>query len=128
MRLIPDSGTSVMQGSAHWRRCALRDTASVGELVMLARSESESPPPDASGNFTGGFAGMAFDHHCRLFHPRPEDGTVEYVLWGHTTALGVHDDAPHSFEITAAKTEVGGQPSGPVPKRPLALACDTHDY
>jgi phage tail-like protein len=128
MRLTPDAGTRVMQGSAQWGRCFPSDTAVVGELVMLATLDPVSPPPNASGNFTGGFAGLAFDPHCRLFHARPEDGAVEYVLWGHTTALGVHDDAPHPFTITAAGTEVGGAPSGPVPKRPLALACDSRDF
>ena len=128
MRLIADSGTRAMQGSAQWRRCALRDTASAGEVVMLATSEPVVPPPDAGGDFTGGYAGLAFDKHCRLFHARPEDGKVECVLWGRISARGVHDDAPHPFDITAAGTEVKGEPSGPVPKRPLALACDDMDF
>jgi phage tail-like protein len=128
MRLIADFGTRVMQGSAHWERCELRDTASVGDVVQLKSAEPEMPPDDAGGDFTGGFAGLAFDNHCRLFHPRPDDGKVDYVLWGQVTARGVHDDTPHPFDITAAGTEVGGEPSGPVPKRPLALACDDKDF
>src|SRR5437868_10318453 len=112
MRLIPGSGTRVMQGSAQWRRCALRDTMSVDDVVTLEVQAPVSPPPDASGDFSGGFAGLAFDARCRLFHAQPEDGKVEFVLWGHTTAIGVHDDTAHPFEITAAGTEVAGVPRG----------------
>jgi len=128
MRLIPDSGTRVIQGSAQWRRCTLRDTAPVGDVVALATDEPPAPPPDASADFTGGYAGLAFDRRCRLFHAKPEEHSVEYVLWGRTTAVGVHDDTPHPLDITAAGTEVDGVPSGALPQRPLALACDGTDF
>ena len=128
MRLIPDSGTRVMQGSAQWRRCALRNTMSVDDVVTLEVQTPVWPPPDASGDFSGGFAGLAFDARCRLFHAQPEAGKVEFVLWGHTTVIGVHDDTPHPFEITAAGTEIDGVPTGALPKRPLSLACDSRDY
>lgn len=123
-----DTGTRLLQGSAVWRRCLLRDTAVVGEAVMLATDEPAAALPDASGDFTGGYAGLAFDPRCRLFHARPEEGAVDQVLWGHTSALGVHDDTAYPFEISAAGTEVDGQPGGPTPERPLALACDARDY
>jgi phage tail-like protein len=128
MRLIPDSGTRAMQGGAQWRRCTLRDSASVGEVVALATEEQPAPLPDASGNFTGGYSGLAFDRRCRLFHAKPEERAVEYVLWGRTTAVGVHDDTPHPFDITAAGTEVDGVPTGALPQQPLALACDGTDF
>ena len=128
MRLIPDSGTRALQGGAQWRRCALVDTAVVDDAVRLATQDPIVPPPDASGDFSGGFAGLAFDHHCRLFHAQPEQGGVEYVLWGKTTAMGVHDARPHPFAISAAGTEVEGVPTGALPQRPLALACDASDF
>ncbi len=127
MRLIPDSGTRLLRGRAHWDRCALRDTVAIDDLVQLApaaKAEAESP----AVAFSGGYAGMAFDRHCRLFHPLPESGGVEFVLWGKTSALGVHETAPQPYAITAAGTEVDGRPSGELPKRPLALASDAADY
>lgn len=128
MRLIPESGTLVMRGPTQWRACALHDTVLVDDEVMLQSLPAPSSGEGASGNFTGGFAGLAFDARCRLFHPRPEDGLVDYVPWGETTTLGVHATAPFPFVITAAGTEVDGQPTGPLPQRPLALAADTADY
>ncbi|WP_300450146.1 phage tail protein I [Accumulibacter sp.] len=129
MRLIPDSGVRVLRGMAHWQLCALHDTARVDDLVMLApaATPAEDGAP-ATGPFTGGYAGMAFDRRCRFFHPRPEDGKVDSVLWGRTTSLGVHDGKPQAFAITPAATEVDGATIGDLPRRPLALATDDTDY
>lgn len=128
MRLIPDSGSLVLRGSAHWRACALHDTALIDDVVALQSQPAPSPAPDASGNFAGGFAGLAFDARCRLFHPRPEAGLIDYVPWGETSTLGVHASSPSPFVITAAGTEVDGGGTGPLPQRPLALAADESDY
>lgn len=128
MRLIPDSGTLVLRGNAQWKGCAFADTALVDDVVMLQRIAPAAGELDASGNFTGGFAGMAFDAHCRLFHPLPESGKLEYVLWGKTSALGVHATTANPFDITAAGTEVDGSVTGELPQRPLALACDATDF
>ncbi|WP_313952978.1 phage tail protein [Accumulibacter sp.] len=128
MRLIPDSGFRMLRGSAHWQLCALHDTARVDDLVMLAPAAAVADDGGPGAGFAGGYAGMAFDQRCRLFHPRPEAGAVDYVLWGQTSALGVHDSAPHPFTITAAGTEVDGSITGDLPQRPLALAGDSADY
>ncbi|WP_300336138.1 phage tail protein [Accumulibacter sp.] len=128
MRLIADSGYRMLRGSAHWQACALHDTARVDDLVMLAPAPAPVENGGPAGGFAGGYAGMAFDRRCRLFHPRPEDGSVDYVLWGQTSALGVHDNKLHPFVITAAGTEVDGSVTGELPKRPLALAGDAADY
>lgn len=128
MRLIPESGTLALRGRDQWQRCLLEDTVAVGEAVTLASTPSAPPAADAAGAFTGGFAGLAFDRRCRLFHARPEDGVVEQVLWGRTGSAGAHDGTPNPWPITAAGTEVDGVPTGALPKQPLALACDDSDY
>jgi phage tail-like protein len=128
MRLIPDSGTLVLRGPAQWRQCALHDTVLIDDVVMLQSLPAPRPAPDASGNFTGGFAGLAFDACCRLFHPQPEAGLIDYLPWGETTTLGVHASTPSPFVITAAGTEVNGGGAGTLPQRPLALAADAADY
>lgn len=128
MRLIPESGTLALRGRGQWQRCLLEDTVAVGETVTLASTAPASPAADTAGPFTGGFAGLAFDKRCRLFHAQPEDGKVEHVLWGRTGSAGAHDGTPHPWAITAAGTEVDGAPTGALPLQPLALACDDNDY
>jgi phage tail-like protein len=127
VRLIPDSGTLVLRAPAQWRACALHDTVLVDDVVMLDRAPAP-PGGNVNGDLVNGFAGLAFDKHCRLFHPRPENGLIDYVPWGETTSLGVHASTPYPFAITAAGTEVDGQPTGPLPQQALALAADTADY
>ncbi|MGN6526338.1 MAG: phage tail protein [Burkholderiaceae bacterium] len=122
MRLVPDTGTRMLRGPAHWQACALHDTALVDDVVMLASDPAPVPPGLGNAPFTGGFAGLAFDPRCRLFHPRPEDGTIETVLWARTSSLGVHDAAATPFAI--ATPESGGA----LPRRPLALACDDRAF
>lgn len=96
----------------------------VGDVVMLQSTDPISPAPDSGDDFTGGFAGLAFDRHCRLFHAQPEQGSVEFVLWGRTDASGVHEAEAHPFEVTGSDAVNGGA----LPKRPLALACDGSDF
>ncbi len=124
MRLIPDSGQRVLQGRAQWKLCAHQGTAVVGEVVMLESSDPVSPPPDADAPFDGGYAGLAFDARCRLFHAQPEAGAVEIVLWGRTDAVGVHENEAHPFAFTGSEHVAGGA----LPPRPLALACDASDF
>lgn len=132
MRLIPDSGTLVLSGSAHWRACALHDSALIDDVVTLAIVPAVAGAVDAGGDFSGGYAGLAFDARCRLFHPQPEAGLIETLPWGETTTLGVHPRTPTPFVITPAATEVGGVmsdvSSGALPQRPQALATDDADY
>jgi len=128
MRLIPDSGTLVMRGTTSWRRCAFDDTALIDDVVTLKPGTAPTTGTGPSGNPAGGFAGLAFDARCRLFHPRPEDARLEFVTWGETSTLGVHASTPHAFDITAAGTEVDGAPTGALPLRPLAVAADSADY
>ncbi|SFV16947.1 phage tail protein I [Pseudoduganella namucuonensis] len=125
MRLIPDNGTVLMRGQPHWLRCAFQQTALVDDIVTLAPAGAEGgEEPGGEEPFTGGFAGMAFDSHCRLFHPVPGEGRVEYVLWGRESRLAVHDTQPRPFELSVAD-EVEGEE---LPQQPVALACDERDY
>ncbi|MCG2593190.1 phage tail protein [Ramlibacter sp. XY19] len=124
MRIVPDTGQRVLQGSAQWRLCVHQQTACVGELVMLDSSDPISPPADSGPPFTGGFAGLAFDSHCRLFHARPEERVIEFVLWGRVDAVGVHERAAHPFDVTGSDHVAGGA----LPQVPLALACDASDF
>jgi phage tail-like protein len=124
MKLIPDSGVRVLQGQAQWRLGLLQQTVLVGEVVMLQSSDPVTPAPSGGVDFTGGFAGMAFDKHCRLFHAQPELAKLEFVLWGRTDNLGVHDLTAHPFDVTGSEQVA----SKALPKQPLALACDTADF
>lgn len=124
MRLIPDTGVRMLQGQAQWRLCAMQQAVLVGDVVMLESSDPTTPEPAGGSDFSGGFAGMAFDKHCRLFHARPEDARLEFVLWGRADGLGVHDLAAHPFDITGSE-QVQDKA---LPQRPLALACDDVDF
>ena len=117
MRLIPDTGTLMLRGNAQWTACALHDTVVLEDIVALASDPTPTSPGLGNAPFTGGFAGLAFDARCRLYHPQPEVGTVETVLWAQTSTLGVHDAPPTPFAIAGT----------PAPTRPLSLACDAKD-
>jgi phage tail-like protein len=136
MRLIPDSGTLLMRGLPHWRRCAFKDTALLGEEVTLA------PDPAAKGTVYPpakqvDWAGLAFDARCRLFHAVIDAGKgtghLEYVVWGDTNNLGVHDSVVHPFEVTGPGNEADGESSpasADLPRQPtaIAIASDESDY
>lgn len=124
MRLVPDSGTVLMRGRPHWLRCAFRQAALVDDIVTLAPLDAGEGGEGGGGApqglpYTGGYAGMAYDSHCRLFHPVPEEGRIEYVLWGKASTLAVRDSAPHPFELSVADEA----PGETLPQQPLALAC-----
>lgn len=128
MRIVPDSGTRLLRGRPHWLRCAFQDTALADDIVTLAPLDAaDASLPDATP-FGGGFAGLVFDRHCRLFHPLPETSRIEYVLWGQQNTLAVHDTQPRPFAVTGAASETGGSGAAPLPQQPLALACDAADY
>lgn len=122
MRLVPDQGSVLLRGLPHWLRCAFRQAALADDIVTLAPlvpgggGEGGEPQGDP---YAGGYAGMAFDSHCRLFHPVPEQGRIDYVLWGKSSALAVRDSAPHPFEWSVADE----MPGETLPQQPLALAC-----
>ena len=94
MRIIPDSGTRLLRGQPHWLRCAFEQTALVDDIVTLAPLPAAEAVSGETEPFAGGFAGLAFDPHCRLFHPLPGSGELEYVLWGQQNALAVHEARP----------------------------------
>src|SRR5262245_9115093 len=120
MRLVPDTGVRVLQGHEQLKLCGFDGTVLVSDVVTLKSSDPVTPPPGGGPDFTGGFAGLAFDRHCRLFRARPEDAAVEFVLWGRTDSIGVHEAEPQPFEFTGSEQVEGSA----LPKRPLALACD----
>lgn len=124
MRLVPDSGTRLLQGAAAWQFAHHAHTVVVGEVVMLESSEPATPEPAPGPAFGGGFAGLAFDAHCRLFHAQPERAALEFVLWGRVDALGVHDLATHAYELTGSE-QVRAKA---LPREPRALACDGADF
>lgn len=127
MRLIPDAGTLWMRGRAHWLRGAFQDTTLVDDIVTLAPAD---PAPAPAGPVQAApWAGLAFDAHCRLFHALPDQGALEYVLWGATTQLGVHGSVPHPLVVTGPETEAGGQPQpgADLPQRPESLAMGPED-
>lgn len=117
-------GLRSLRGRAHWERCGFVTTALADELVTLA--------PDPAGErlhadptpFAGGFAGLAFDTACRLFHALPQDGAVEFLLWGRQSGLRVPADRAQRYALSGAESETGEFGSdAPLPRRPLALAA-----
>ena len=136
MRLPNTAPELALRGRPHWLRCSF---APPGETVARAALSGEVvtleplPPPVPAGlgdaPFTGGFAGLAFDRHCRVFHPRPEDGGIDYLVWGSQTALSVVKDKPQDFAVTNASAEAAGfAPAPALPERPVSLGCDDADY
>lgn len=117
-----------MRGRAHWLRSAFQDATLVDDVVTLAPAQpaAVAAPAPASGVW----AGLAFDARCRLFHALPEQAALEYVLWGSTTQLGVHEVTPHPMVVTTADTEDDGAPApgADLPLRPEALATDDTDH
>jgi phage tail-like protein len=132
MRLLPESGTLVMQGARHWARCSFEHTTLLKDVVTLAPIDPTPIDPGPLAPRPGvdieAFAGLAFDRHCRLFHSIPEEGRVEYLLWGRQTELKVHDDPPRRFEISGPESEIAGMTPSAMPRVPRALACDDSDY
>jgi phage tail-like protein len=124
VRLVPDSGTRLLQGAPVWRSAHHVHTVVVDEAVMLQSGEPLTPESASGPAFTGGFAGLAFDRHCRLFHAQPEDAALEFALWGRVDALGVHEITTHPYEITGAE-QVKAKA---LPGEPRALACDGEDF
>lgn len=126
MRLATDSGTLLLHGRALWLRCGFEDTALRDDVVTLATAPGQGGTASAE---IGGHAGMAFDRHCRLFHPLPEQALLEQVPWRNGGGVGVHDNPARPFPITAAATEAAGQVgAGASMRRPLALAADARDH
>lgn len=130
MRLSPTSGTVIMRNRIQWTRCSFDKTALIDDVVTLAPLDLEDHSLDDDATpFTGGFAGLAFDRHCRVFHPHADGKSIEYVLWGKQNALRIQQDSAHPFELSGAESESGGfGGNAPLPKHPLALACDDADY
>lgn len=134
MRLNPDSGTLLMRGLPHWRRCAFQDTALLGDEVTLAAHGTALAPAWPAGDQVA-WGGLAFDARCRLFHAvvkaEAGQGRLEYVVWGDADALGVADGRVHPFEVTGPGNEADGESAREavaLPQQPTALACDTSDY
>lgn len=127
MRLPPESGILQIRGRAPWLRCAFDDATLVDDIVTLA--PDALPLPSGPVSPEAAWAGLAFDSHCRLFHARPEAAALDSVLWGQTTALGVHDDTVHPFVVTGPETEPDGQPlpTADLPARPESLAVGRDD-
>lgn len=129
MRLPSDSGSVIMRDRIQWTRCGFEHAALADAVVTLAPLARQDHDRADDTPFAGGFAGLAFDRHCRVFHPGAGAGAIEYELWGRQDALGVHVDAARPFEFTAARAgEDGFGPAADLPKRALALACDEADY
>ncbi|QNM98650.1 phage tail protein [Chitinimonas koreensis] len=125
----PTSGLVEMRGRPHWLRCGFDATALADEVVTLAPDPAGDHTLPEATPFAGGFAGPVFDRHCRLFHPLPETGGLEFLAWGKRTTLGVAADAPAPYELSGAESESGGfGGDAPLPFRPVALACDEADY
>lgn len=126
MRLSNAAGTVIMRDRVQWTRCAFDNVALQDAILTLAPDDVDETAGDDTP-FTGGFAGLAFDRHCRLFHPN--GAAIDYALWGSQTALRVQQDSAHPFVFTNGDDNAGGfGTAAPLPQTVQALACDEADY
>lgn len=129
MRLSPASGSVVMRGRIQWTRCSFEHTALLDDVVALAPEANSDKTLADNTPFSGGFAGLIFDRHCRVFHPKADNKAIEYALWGKQSSLRIQQDAAHDYDISGPESETGGfGTDAPLPKSVLALACDEADY
>jgi phage tail-like protein len=119
-----------MRDRIQWTRCAFEHTALIDATVTLAPRQLGDSTHCQATPFTGGFAGLAFDRHCRVFHPQLEGKTIEYAIWGKQNPVSIiRQHRAHAFNISGAESESGDFGSdAPLPKCALALACDETDY
>ncbi|MEK8086431.1 phage tail protein [Aquabacterium sp. A3] len=133
MRLTPDAATLWMRGLPHWRRCAFDGVALLGDDLVLA-ADPTAPAPAWPVAPAQRWTGMAFDTRCRLFRAMPQAGATDaepladlaYVIWGQTSALGVHNATVHPLHLSGMGTEGAGDP-GEVPQHLVAVGVDAHD-
>ena len=133
MRLTPDAATLWMRGLPHWRRCAFDGVALLGDDLVLA-ADPTAPAPAWPVTPAQRWTGMAFDTRCRLFRAMPQAGATDvepladlaYVIWGQTSALGVHNATVHPLHLSGMGTEGAGDP-GEVPQHLVAVGVDAHD-
>jgi phage tail-like protein len=135
MRIASYTTHLAIRGRQQWERCGfavpgnVARVALIDDLVMLAPLPPPAPPDLGDGPFIGGFAGPIFDRHCRFFHPRPDDGGIDYLVWGKQTGLSVVKDTTHDYEFNGPGTETSDfVPDDRLPERPVALGCDSADY
>lgn len=117
-----------------WSRVAHQGTALDGDVVHLARVESEAGADesfDESQPLLPG-AGLAFDCYCRLYHSVPEEGRVERLLWDAHDPLRAPKaqppldlfetpEPPDLGDFAPAEEETGALDT------PRGLACDEDD-
>ena len=129
MLLPASSGTAVIRTRSLWNRCGYAHTALLDDLVTLAPHASTATNLDNNTPFSGGFAGLSFDRHCRVFHPKADGKTLEYALWGKQSSLRIQQDQAQLFSITGPESETGSFGStAPLPHSITATACDEADY
>lgn len=129
MRLSPASGSVIMRGRIQWIRCGFKNTALLDDMVTLAPEVANDQVLDNAIPFAGNFSGLFFDRHCRVFHPKTDNKTIEYALWGRQSSLHIQQDAARHFEITGPESETGGFGTDtPLPKSVVSLTCDEADY
>lgn len=128
MRLSHPAGTVIMRDRVQWQRCAFEGAALQDAIVTLAPDDPDDETGADATPFTGGFAGLAFDRHCRLFHPAPDGRSIEYALWGKQTALRVRQDSAHPFPFGRGDDQGDFASTASLPQRIAALACDDADY
>ncbi len=128
MRLSSPAGAVIMRDRIQWTRCAFDATALQDAIVTLAPEAPDDATSADAAPFTGGFAGLAFDRHCRLFHPAQDGVSIEYALWGKQNALRVQQDTAHPFTFGRGDDQAGFTAAAQLPQRTQSLACDDADY
>ena len=128
----PPPTFAIIDGGASWRRCDLgTDAVVVGDTVQLNwQDDPGTETPAAVADPLG--AGLAFDHHCRLFHSVPDEGRIERVLWGAFDPLQPNQALAATDMIGVPPLSLGGDfvPAAPAAAEftPRALACDDADH
>ncbi|SEP63828.1 phage tail protein domain-containing protein [Solimonas aquatica] len=129
MRLTPAAGELLMRERVQWLRCGFDDAALSEDIVTLAPQTQAALSSADPAPYLDGYAGLAFDRHCRLYHVQREARTLEVLLWGKRTALNVHGDKPQAYRLQSSASTAGDfAGAGALPQAPQALVCDDSDY
>ena len=114
-----DPGFALVRGSDQWARASYEDTALLDGSVQLAW-ETLADPGETPADPPARGAGLAFDGHCWLYRSRPEDGSVERMLWAASDPLTPTRPGPAPTPLFAAPSAPLGDFAPAHPTLPLA--------
>ncbi len=120
-----------LHGRDLWLRASFDGAALVGDSVQLAWTDVDEAGAVA-GPAPAGAAGLAFDSHCRLYHSRPADGSVERLRWAAYDPLDLTQAQAEPLPLFAPPAatlagDFGSQAASRPLHTPRGLAVDGDD-